>query len=142
MSSSLSGQGPQPLVRPVSSPAARVLTSRPVEGPTGVNRAVGSAGALSSAEEEGAPLLPAMSQDGVAAPPRAVVVRTTELLNAILADARRQLKFHVHEGTGRIWVQVIDTRTQEVIKEIPPERYLDLVARIWELVGILVDERA
>ncbi|NLG69166.1 MAG: flagellar protein FlaG, partial [Firmicutes bacterium] len=93
-------------------------------------------------EEEGAQLLSAMSEVEAAAPPRSVVVRTTELLNAILADARRQLKFRVHEGTGRIWVQVIDTRTQEVVKEIPPERYLDLVARIWELVGILVDERA
>ncbi len=141
MSSSLSGQAPQPLIRPVSPPAAGGAAPRPADGAMGVNRPAGPAGAPSSGEEQ-AQLLSAMSEAEEAAPPRSVVVRTTELLNAILADARRQLKFRVHEGTGRIWVQVIDTRTQEVVKEIPPERYLDLVARIWELVGILVDERA
>lgn len=73
---------------------------------------------------------------------RSLLARTTDLINEILEGTRRRLKFNVHEGTGRIWVQVIDTRTQEVIKEIPPERYLDLVARIWQLVGILVDEKA
>ncbi len=68
--------------------------------------------------------------------------QATRLINRMLEESRRRLKFNVHEQTGRIWVQVIDLDSQEVIKEIPPERYLDLVARIWELVGLLVDERA
>ena len=76
------------------------------------------------------------------APSRTLLARTTEFLNQLLQESRRRLKFNVHEATGRIWVQVIDAETQEVIKEIPPERYLDLVARIWALVGILVDEKA
>lgn len=88
---------------------------------------------------------PAAAREGEAgAEPRGLrrVEDATRLINRMLEEARRRLKFHVHEETGRIWVQVIDLDTQEVIKEIPPERYLDLVARIWELVGLLVDERA
>ena len=38
-------------------------------------------------------------------------------------------------------VKLIDKETKEVIKEVPPEKILDLVAQIWDLVGILVDER-
>ncbi len=38
-------------------------------------------------------------------------------------------------------VKLIDKETDEVVKEIPPEKILDLVASIWDLVGILVDER-
>lgn len=68
--------------------------------------------------------------------------RTMDLLGRLLEESRRRLKFRVHEETGRFWVQVIDMETQEVLKEIPPERYLDLVARIWRLVGLLVDELA
>ena len=64
------------------------------------------------------------------------------VIDRLLEESRRRLRFQVHEATGRIWVQVIDAETNEVVKEIPPERYLDLVARIWELVGLLVDERA
>lgn len=75
-------------------------------------------------------------------PPAALIQRTTDLLNRMLEDLNRQLRFRVHEGTGRIWVQVVDTQTRDVIREIPPEKYLDLVAHIWRLVGILVDEQA
>ena len=38
-------------------------------------------------------------------------------------------------------VKVINSETNEVIREIPPEKILDLVAKMWELAGILVDER-
>ncbi len=38
-------------------------------------------------------------------------------------------------------VKVIDVTTDEIIREIPPEKILDLVAAIWEVSGIIVDER-
>ena len=30
---------------------------------------------------------------------------------------------------------------KEVIKEFPPEETLDMIAKVWELAGILVDEK-
>ena len=66
------------------------------------------------------------------------VTSTNQLLND---EHKTQYKFEVHEGTGRVMVNLIDTKTKEVIKEIPPEKILDLVANIWERIGILVDER-
>jgi flagellar protein FlaG len=38
-------------------------------------------------------------------------------------------------------VKVIDAETDEIIREIPPEKILDMVAMMWEMVGIIVDER-
>jgi flagellar protein FlaG len=38
-------------------------------------------------------------------------------------------------------VNLVDMQTKEVLKEIPPEKILDLVANIWERLGLLVDER-
>lgn len=52
-------------------------------------------------------------------------------------------RFHflIHEETKRIMVQIIDQETGKILNEIPPEKILDLVARIQELVGLLVDEK-
>ena len=61
--------------------------------------------------------------------------------NEIILSKNDRFKFEVHERTGRMMVKLIDNETDEIIKEIPPEKILDLVASIWDLVGILVDER-
>ena len=61
--------------------------------------------------------------------------------NKALVAAQRELEFSVHEKTKDIIVRVIDAETKEVIREIPPEKILDLVANILEMAGLLVDER-
>jgi flagellar protein FlaG len=50
-------------------------------------------------------------------------------------------EFSVHEQTKQIMVKVLDKETGEIIREIPPEKQLDLVAKLWEMAGILVDEK-
>lgn len=52
----------------------------------------------------------------------------------------RRLDFEIDEKTNRIMVKVIDTKTDKVIKEIPPEQIIQLAAKIQEMVGILVNE--
>jgi len=52
----------------------------------------------------------------------------------------RRLDFRVDEETNRVVVKVVDTTTDKVIKEIPPEQLLQLVAKMQEMIGILVDE--
>lgn len=50
-------------------------------------------------------------------------------------------QFGIHEGTNRITIKIVDKDTKEVIKELPPEKTLDMIAKAWELAGIMVDER-
>lgn len=52
-----------------------------------------------------------------------------------------EAKFGIHEKTNRITIKLVDRDTQEVIKEIPPEKTLDLMAKSMELAGVLVDEK-
>lgn len=49
--------------------------------------------------------------------------------------------FGIHEGTNRVTIKIVDKDTKEVIKELPPEKTLDMIAKVWEMAGILVDER-
>lgn len=49
--------------------------------------------------------------------------------------------FGYHQETHRITIKIVDKDTEEVIREIPPEKMLDMVAKTWELVGLMVDEK-
>lgn len=68
------------------------------------------------------------------------IINAIESANEGLQIHNRYLKFSIHEETKEIMVKVIDTETEEVIREIPPEKILDMVAKIWELTGLLIDK--
>ncbi|MDI3280273.1 MAG: flagellar protein FlaG [Bacillota bacterium] len=65
-----------------------------------------------------------------------------EKLNRIFDVMSTELRFKVHEGTKDIVVQVIEIETGKVLREIPPERILDMITQMMKLVGLLVDEKA
>jgi flagellar protein FlaG len=69
------------------------------------------------------------------------LINAIEKANRAMITANRALEFSVHEKTKEIMVKVVDTATKEVIREIPSEKILDMVASILEMAGILVDER-
>lgn len=69
------------------------------------------------------------------------LVRAIERAVKAMQGASTQLQFSVHEKTKQIMVKVLNSDTGQVIREIPPEKNLDFVAKLWEMAGILVDER-
>ncbi len=69
------------------------------------------------------------------------VKQAIEEINRKIRPTRTQCEFKFHDKTNRICITVKDSETQEVIKEIPPEKMLDMVAKTLELAGLLVDEK-
>jgi len=49
--------------------------------------------------------------------------------------------FGIHEATNRVTIKIVDKETKELIQELPPEKTLDMISKVWELAGILVDEK-
>ena len=49
--------------------------------------------------------------------------------------------FGVNEATNRVTIKIVDKDTDEIIKEFPAEKTLDMIARVWEMAGIMVDEK-
>lgn len=49
--------------------------------------------------------------------------------------------FGIHEGTNRVTIKIIDKDSKKVIKEFPPEKTLDMIEKIWEMAGLMVDEK-
>ena len=68
------------------------------------------------------------------------IKKAVENLNKKMA-ANSEAIFGIHEETNRVTIKIVDKTTKETIKELPPEKTLDMIAKVWELAGILVDEK-
>ena len=64
-----------------------------------------------------------------------------EKANKALSGSDRKFEISIHEKTGDIMIKVLDTVTNETIREIPPKKIIDLVARLCEMAGVLYDEK-
>lgn len=69
------------------------------------------------------------------------VINAIEKANKDFIVYDRRLEFSIHEKTKQIMVKIIDVSTDEVIKELPPEKVLDMVAGVLEVAGIIVDKK-
>lgn len=71
----------------------------------------------------------------------AILVNSVNAANKNLALYNRKIERSVHEVTHTIMYVVKDTLTNEVITEFPSRKIQDMIAKMWEMAGIMVDER-
>lgn len=71
-----------------------------------------------------------------------------ELMDKSIEQANNSLKIYdrviertVHKVTGTIIYTIKDTKTNEVIAEYPPRKIQDMIAKMWELAGLVVDKK-
>jgi flagellar protein FlaG len=62
-------------------------------------------------------------------------------LNNIVQNIQRDLNFRVEEESGKVIVTVLDSKTEEVIRQIPAEHVLAISENIENLKGILFSAR-
>lgn len=63
-----------------------------------------------------------------------------EILKSLFEVFNLELRFKIHEPTREIIARIVNRETGEVVREIPPEKFLDMVAKLQELAGVFVDE--
>lgn len=69
------------------------------------------------------------------------VEESVENINRELKSLETNLRFSIHKTTKQIMVKIVDTNTSEVIREIPSEKILDMVAAMMERAGLFLDKR-
>ena len=67
------------------------------------------------------------------------IKQAVEKLNKSMPNS--EAVFGIHDKTNRVTIKIIDKESKKVIKELPPEKTLDMIAKVWEMAGILVDEK-
>lgn len=64
-----------------------------------------------------------------------------ETMNEVLETTNKASKFVLHEGLNKYFVRLVDSKTEEVIKEIPPQKLLDAFYEMQKMAGMIVDEK-
>ncbi|WP_286885353.1 flagellar protein FlaG [Aneurinibacillus sp. UBA3580] len=70
-------------------------------------------------------------------------VRIEQVEKAIRAaiGPEKRWEFSVHKELNEVMVKVINRETKEVIREVPPEKLLDMVAGMLKTAGLLIDKK-
>ncbi|RMC99080.1 flagellar protein FlaG [Clostridium autoethanogenum] len=70
------------------------------------------------------------------------VKKAVDKINNLMEDDSTHLKYEVSGKFNDITVQIIDDKTNKVIKEIPPKKIIEMVDKLCELAGIFLDKKA
>ncbi len=101
----------------------------------------GSAVARSrQAEDEGKAA--AVAQAKAAQPSPEQVKHVTEMLNREVSRVSQSLRFSVDSDTGKTVIKVMDSSTDEVIKQIPSEEAMEISKALDRLQGLLIKGKA
>ncbi len=84
-------------------------------------------------------VIAAFGEDGKREPSRGTIDATIAKINANLTKTR--CAYSYDEVTKRITIKLFDDETDELIREVPPEKSLEALKKLWESAGILVDEK-
>lgn len=68
--------------------------------------------------------------------------QAVDKMNKTMETYNTEIRFQLHEKSGEYMVKLINTKDNSVIREIPPEKVLNMVAYFKELVGIVIDKFA
>lgn len=85
---------------------------------------------------------PEMSDINIEPMSEELLERSIQQANKNLVYQNRVIERAVHDVTKVVMYTVKDTITHEVIAEFPPKRIQDMIAKMWELAGLFVDEKA
>lgn len=69
------------------------------------------------------------------------LIKRIEKAFKTMEGPQTMLDISIHDKTHQIMVKVLNKETGELIREVPSEKMVDLVAKMMELAGAIVDER-
>lgn len=67
--------------------------------------------------------------------------QAVDSMNEFFEINNSELKFVFHEGLEKYYVQLVNADTDEVVREIPSKKMLDVFFEMQKLVGMIVDEK-
>jgi len=70
------------------------------------------------------------------------VQKAVNKLNMLFEDKQTHAEYQVYGKFHDITISIVDNNTKQVIQEIPPKKIIDMIDKLCELAGVLVDEKA
>lgn len=117
--------------RQVESTATTTTAALRVDSPKGVSGRVDLTSATS-----------APSQSPAQAPDKVDVENAVAKVQKVVAAQASNLQFSIDEDSGRTVVKIVDSSTQELIRQIPSEEILSIAKALDKLQGLLLRQTA
>lgn len=73
--------------------------------------------------------------------PKEKIQEVIESMNNFLEPTKTTLQFKLHEELNEYYVKVVNEQTDEVIREIPSKKLMDIYAAMAEYLGVLFDKK-
>lgn len=70
------------------------------------------------------------------------VEKAAEKLNKLFEDKNTYIEYELYGKSKSMTIKIVDSNTKEVIKELPPKKLIDMVDKLCELAGLVMDEKA
>lgn len=67
--------------------------------------------------------------------------KITETLNNLLETTSTKLRYQYHEKLDKYYVTLVDSETEEVVREIPDRKLMDIYAAMLDFIGVFVDKK-
>ncbi|KGX93956.1 flagellar protein FlaG [Pontibacillus halophilus JSM 076056 = DSM 19796] len=67
--------------------------------------------------------------------------KLVQQLNTFLEPVNTHVQYRMHEKLNEFYISIVDSNTDEVLREVPPKKLLDVYAGMIEAMGLLIDEK-
>ncbi len=67
--------------------------------------------------------------------------KRTDQLNQVMQIFNYNIRFSLDRESKRVVVKIVDPGTEEVVRQIPPEEMLQIMKRIDQMLGLILDEK-
>jgi flagellar protein FlaG len=71
-----------------------------------------------------------------------LIKERVENANKMTSRMNTTVRYRIHEASKLVTVKVMDKETGQVIREIPPQKFLDMMEELQEQVGFVINEKA
>lgn len=71
-----------------------------------------------------------------------LIKERVENANKMTSRMNTTVRYRIHEASKLVTVKVMDKETGQVIREIPPQKFLDMMVALQDQVGFIINEKA
>lgn len=71
-----------------------------------------------------------------------LIKNSVDNLNKLLQKENTHVEYKIHKYFGDVIIKIVDNNTKEVVKEMPPEKILDMIQKMCEMDGMFVNKKA
>lgn len=69
--------------------------------------------------------------------------KSVDKLNKFMESDGTKVVYEMHDKfKNDVMIKIVNSKTGEVLSEVPPKKILDMVAKMCEMVGVLFDKKA